>query len=203
MTSLELLRQHVERWIDCKKCPLHHARNKVVFSRGHIPCDVLFVGEAPGHSEDEKGWPFFGPAGMILDQIVDKAIGQGSCRDFEEWNEKPTITWAFTNLCCCLPTDESGHKAGQPMAEEILACGGRLREFVQIARPRLLVAVGDLALDWLPKVLSGYEPKVSSAPLVHIPHPSHLLRMQNFQLQMAAGACVKTIKDAVKKVFDV
>ena len=38
--------------------------------RGSIPFNVLFVGEAPGESEDVLGFPFVGPAGKLLDHII-------------------------------------------------------------------------------------------------------------------------------------
>jgi uracil-DNA glycosylase len=62
----------------------------VVLCRGRLPCDVLFVGEAPGVSEDVLGRPFVGPAGKLLDTIVERALdGQYDC--------------AMTNLVACIP----------------------------------------------------------------------------------------------------
>jgi DNA polymerase len=39
-----------------------------------VPCDVLFIGEAPGESEDAIGIPFIGPAGHLLGRIIDEAL---------------------------------------------------------------------------------------------------------------------------------
>lgn len=36
---------------------------------GPIPCDILFVGEAPGKNEVEQGKPFVGMAGKHLNPI--------------------------------------------------------------------------------------------------------------------------------------
>jgi uracil-DNA glycosylase len=52
-------------------CPL---ARKVVLARGTLPCDVLFIGEGPGVSEDVTGRPFVGPAGSLLDHIVNTAL---------------------------------------------------------------------------------------------------------------------------------
>ena len=61
--------------------------------RGHVPCgfevceqatnlvpgegnpdaDVVFVGEAPGASEDKQGRPFVGSAGKLLDRLLEDA----------------------------------------------------------------------------------------------------------------------------------
>jgi uracil-DNA glycosylase family 4 len=48
--------------------------NRVVLVRGSVPCDVLFIGEAPGQSEDVVGRPFVGPAGKLLDRIIEDAL---------------------------------------------------------------------------------------------------------------------------------
>lgn len=55
MTKFEL---HVQTWSECSACFLSERRQNVVLARGDIPCDVLFVGEAPGPSEDIIGAPF-------------------------------------------------------------------------------------------------------------------------------------------------
>lgn len=56
MTSLYQL--HVNRWKDCELCSLCEGRKRVVLSRGTVPADVLFIGEAPWVSEDTIGKPF-------------------------------------------------------------------------------------------------------------------------------------------------
>ncbi len=61
---------HVERWKDCTKCPLHTQRSNIVIARGQLPADVVFIGEAPGAIEDGTGLPFKDPAGALLDQII-------------------------------------------------------------------------------------------------------------------------------------
>lgn len=66
--------QFVNRWKGCTTCELHATRQKVVLARGEVPCDVLLIGEAPGMAEDTIGIPFVGPAGQLLDKIIDQAI---------------------------------------------------------------------------------------------------------------------------------
>lgn len=65
---------HVANWQACKLCNLCKTRTQTVLFRGHIPCDVLFIGEAPGTAEDATGWPFIGPAGQLFDSLVDDAL---------------------------------------------------------------------------------------------------------------------------------
>lgn len=136
------LQAHLSRWAHgcgglCCKAARH-----VCLVRGTVPCDLLFVGEAPGASEDVIGRPFVGPAGQLLDEICRRALGDISlCLTCHrrgrfsvvslEINEEgqetiacpaehlnpPTAPprLAFTNVVGCLPREETG---------EVLA-GGR------------------------------------------------------------------------------
>ena len=59
---------------DCQKCPLGETRNKFVFGAGNPAANLMLIGEAPGEEEDQKGAPFVGKAGQLLDKILE-AIG--------------------------------------------------------------------------------------------------------------------------------
>ncbi len=77
-TTSKLIRtkldQHIADWESCTRCPLHTTRRWVVLGRGTLPCDVLFVGEAPGNSENDIGKPFIGQAGKILDSLISASV---------------------------------------------------------------------------------------------------------------------------------
>ena len=45
----------------------------LVPGEGNADADVVFVGEAPGASEDKQGRPFVGNAGRLLDRLLDEA----------------------------------------------------------------------------------------------------------------------------------
>jgi uracil-DNA glycosylase len=56
---------------DCVRCPeLAATRRNVVFGAGNADAQLMFVGEAPGASEDEQGLPFVGQAGKLLDKLL-------------------------------------------------------------------------------------------------------------------------------------
>lgn len=167
-TVASLLELHVERWGGCMGCELHVGRSRVVLGRGTVPCDVLFVGEAPGESEDAVGRPFVGPAGKLLDQMVERS-GMSSLR------------LAFTNLVCCIPRTVEGGKAGEPEREHVKACQDRLAEFVEIASPRLIVTVGNLARDWLDPKHRGSLELPGGVETVTITHPAAMLRANEAQ----------------------
>ena len=55
----------------CQRCPeLASSRRNTVFGVGDPQAKILFLGEAPGADEDQKGEPFVGAAGQLLNQII-------------------------------------------------------------------------------------------------------------------------------------
>lgn len=164
--------QFKERWQNCTACPLAGCRNKIVLAKGKIPCDVLFIGEAPGPSEDVIGQPFVGPAGKLLDQMINEAAQ--TIHGVMEWK------YAFTNLVCCIPKEEKGgSKFGEPPKEAIVACRKRLMEFINLCQPQLIVMVGKLAGKYLPSQhdLGGCEWLGGELLLfAELVHPAAILR---------------------------
>lgn len=52
-------------------CPdLAQTATQLVMGDGNPNADIVFVGEAPGKNEDEKGIPFVGAAGKFLDEML-------------------------------------------------------------------------------------------------------------------------------------
>lgn len=58
-----------EKCLSCQKCELAKSRTNVVFSDGEPNHKIMLIGEAPGYWEDQKGIPFVGKAGQLLDKI--------------------------------------------------------------------------------------------------------------------------------------
>ncbi len=180
---------HVNKWKDCQACPLCNQRDQIVLGRGQVPCDVLMIGEAPGEVEDTTGLPFKGPAGALLDRIVERALS-----DLD-------VVAAYCNLVCCFPRDKklmgltnysSNH---EPDRAEILACRLRLVEFVNIAQPRLIVCVGALATDYIDQQ--------DTIKCINIVHPAHILaHMPKVQQDYAINKCIVQIRTAVDKMLE-
>lgn len=190
---LSLYQQHVRRWSGCKECPLHEHRKQVVLARGSVPCEVLLIGEAPGMSEDVLGRPFCGPAGLLLDQIVERA---------RAGEHGPKWTFGVTNLVACVPLDETGAKTEEPDDDCVRACAPRLAEFVKIADPHLIVTVGSLARDWLDEDYRHHVRLHRKIPRAHITHPAAILRMNIAQRGLEAQRCVVKIVNAVEELGD-
>lgn len=211
------LQQHYQRW--SKGCGSCHCENatKIVFCRGQLPCDVLFVGEAPGASEDVRGVPFDGPAGLLLDDIIREATPMMCCcglplNGSHDHNScgppiPDDVRWAFTNLVGCLPHNESGKV--EPDADQIKSCRPRLMEFVGIARPRLVVAVGAVAEKHLGASLGkGVHLEASGDVRGHatvrrwaaVVHPAFILRAPIAQKSLLVRRAVVTLANAVEKL---
>ncbi|NBR07191.1 MAG: uracil-DNA glycosylase [Planctomycetes bacterium] len=126
----ELLQQLKDEVAACVKCSqLAKTRKNTVFGAGKIEPDICFVGEAPGISEDEKGVPFVGEDGALLDKII-KAIGLSREEVY------------FLNIISCKPPDKR-----LPMAVEIANCKGFLEKQLALVKPKVICCLGSCAAE--------------------------------------------------------
>lgn len=183
---------HVAKWQNCARCELCQGRKTVVLLRGVIPAPVLFIGEAPGDSEDVLGTPFVGPAGHKMDAII-AAAGL----------ERSQV--ALTNVIACIPKGVDNKKMLAPPAFAAEACRERLVEAIDLVKPNLIVWVGKEAAKYGPSALAigtswlGPEAK-RSLPTVEIIHPAAIMRMHISQQGLATQRAIITIKDAVEEI---
>lgn len=187
MTPYQL---HVNKWKDgcgSDQCP--RACNRV-FARGTVPSDIVFVGEGPGESEDVHGQPFVGPAGRVMDRIIRRAGIEGK------------LLYSLYNVVGCMPRDEDGRKGNEPDTDQIDACKPRLEEYLALAKPRLIVCVGNVARDALEQGFKHSIKIPTGTKLVHIKHPAAILKSQTVQQGSDERRCVITIQDAAKAVFN-
>ncbi len=157
------LQQFNEKWRDgcgAEECSGHRTRVCVPRAngpQGSIPCDVLFIGEAPGFSENTFGVVLCGPAGHLFDRMRDRAL------------RGLPLTWAATNVVGCIPLVD-GDKTDEPSLDQVNACRPRLSELVALARPRLVVRMGKVAEKWTEPGMRdspGYPPGVRFAKVLH------------------------------------
>lgn len=164
--KLALIAQRVAR---CTKCHLHRTRNNTVPGLGNPAPDVMFIGEGPGHDEDLKGEPFVGPAGKILTRLINK-MGYQRQDVF------------IANIVKCRPTvDMAMVKDRPPTLDEMQACLPYLHEQIAILKPKVIVCLGNTALEGLFGVrgitkLRGQWRKYDNIPTMPTCHPSYLLR---------------------------
>jgi uracil-DNA glycosylase family protein len=157
---------------DCRACDLWKRATQTVFGEGTRRAELMLVGEQPGDQEDLAGRPFVGPAGKLLDRVLD-AVGIDRSTAY------------VTNVVKHFKWEPRGkrriHK--KPNSSEISACRPWLDTEIQLVKPRAIVCLGATAAQSLLgkafKVTTGRGKFVPSplAPLVMATvHPSSLLR---------------------------
>ena len=67
------LRSLREAAAGCRGCDLYANATQTVFGEGTRHAELLLVGEQPGDREDREGRPFVGPAGKLLDVLLEEA----------------------------------------------------------------------------------------------------------------------------------
>lgn len=144
----------------CEKCDLHKYRKNVVIGKGSLPSDILFIGEAPGKTEDYKGKPFVGVSGKLLDKMLDK-VKEETRKDFNYY---------ITNTVFCRPTDRKNGKNRQPTSQEVLACRENLETIVELSDPELIIFLGKVAEKYY------YRHYSDSYNCGMIYHPAYLVR---------------------------
>jgi DNA polymerase len=123
----------------CEQCHLCETRTQAVPWSGPIRRGVMVIGEAPGPVEDKAGVPFVGPAGKLLDHLLEVA---GLPRD----------EVMVANAVCCLPTG-GDRRPRTPKKEEVEACNGWLRRQIMVGDPWLIVVTGNVALGAVSRLL--------------------------------------------------
>jgi uracil-DNA glycosylase family 4 len=150
----------------CTRCALHRSRTQTVFGVGRRDAKLLVIGEAPGADEDKQGEPFVGRAGQLLNAML-RSIGM------------PRHEVYIANILKCRPPNNR-----DPEVNESAACTPYLERQLALVEPRVLLAVGRIAAQWLlqtdtpigrlrGRVLNYGE---RGTPLVVTYHPAYLLR---------------------------
>jgi uracil-DNA glycosylase family 4 len=158
----------------CVKCPnLASSRTQTVFGVGSPDAEIMFIGEAPGADEDAQGEPFVGRAGQLLTKII-RAMGFA--------REEVYIA----NILKCRPdTPGSSYGNRAPTPREMQTCRPYLMEQIDIIRPKVIVALGAVAVEGLlgtrapMRELRGRWDSFNGTPLMVTYHPAYLLRNQS------------------------
>ncbi len=156
--------EELEAWVRSQS---REAARQAVFGVGARDAPLMVIGEAPGAEEDERGEPFVGRAGQLLDQML-RAIGHT--------RQKSVY---IANICKFRPPNNR-----DPLPEEIAEDLPYLRRQIQLVSPRVLLAVGRIAAQ---NLLERSDPigrmrgqefvdADSGLPVVVTYHPAYLLR---------------------------
>ncbi|PNT92935.1 uracil-DNA glycosylase [Clostridium thermosuccinogenes] len=116
---------------NCYKCPLGNTRTNIVIGRGNPKATLMFVGEGPGEQEDLQGKPFVGPAGQLLDLLLEALMF-----DVDDYY--------IANIVKCRPP---GNRV--PTDEEANKCLDYLRNQVYLIKPQIIVCLGATAMKYI------------------------------------------------------
>ena len=166
------LRSVAEASRGCRACELWRRGTQTVFGEGPRNADLMFVGEQPGDVEDQRGEPFVGPAGRVLDEALEAA---GIDR------RNVYVTNAVKHFKWTARGKRRLHE--KPNGTEVAACQHWLELELRLVKPSLVIALGATAAQAL--LGPGFRVtrergKLRESPLaprvVATVHPSSILR---------------------------
>ena len=161
MDKTKELQEIATRIKNCQLCPLYQQATNSVAGQGNSSAQIVFVGEAPGYWEDQKGVPFCGASGNLLDKLL-KEINLERNQVF------------ITNILKHRPPNNR-----DPQPPEIKACTPYLKEQLLIIEPKIIITLGRFAMNYfIPNVyiskthgqlkrISWQNLKLSLYPLYH------------------------------------
>jgi uracil-DNA glycosylase len=174
--TLPVLAKAVQK---CQGCDLYRNATQAVFgeletraSAAHPNVAIMMIGEQPGDQEDKQGRPFVGPAGKLLDKVLEEA---------EIDRSKVYVTNAVKHFKWEPRGKLRIHK--KPTMKEINACRPWLDAELETVKPRLIVCLGATAAQ----ALLGSKFRITQAhgqvqdvaglpPIIATLHPSAILR---------------------------
>ena len=140
-------------------------RRRLVFGMGAPDADLLILGEGPGEREDEQGLPFVGPAGEMLDKMLQHVLGLSRAQVY------------IVNIVKCRPPQNR-----DPRPDEVSACRPVYEAQIGAIRPKLILTLGSPATKTLLATtqgitrLRGSWQRWRDIPVMPTFHPAYLLR---------------------------
>lgn len=160
------LEQELKAGAGCRRCELCRDRRSIVFGVGDPNADLVVCGEAPGYHEDQKGEPFVGPAGEMLDKMLVNVLGLQRSQAY------------ILNVVKCRPP-----KNRNPLPAEVDACRPYLERQLDAIQPKLVLLLGSVALRAVfgaeiggIKRNRGRWLEYRGTPVLPTFHPAYLLR---------------------------
>jgi DNA polymerase len=170
----------------CRGCPIFERATQTVFGEGPPRARVVMVGEQPGDEEDLGGRPFVGPAGRLLDDLMDAAgLPRG---EVYVTNAVKHFKW----------TPRGKRRMHQkPSSSEVEACRPWLEAELAAIAPELLVVLGATAAQSLlgrafrvTQSRGALFPSRWARQTLATVHPSSLLRIPDPDERRAARGAV-------------
>jgi len=186
MNKETLLKKLEEEMNKDKSLPLQESN--LVFGEGNPDSPVLFIGEAPGLTENIQKRPFVGRGGQLLNEMI-KSIG---------WKREDVY---ITNIVKRRPPDNR-----DPLPEEIAAYQPYLKKQIEIINPKIFITLGRFSMNYfLPTAKISKDQskvfRVGNRLLVPIYHPAAALR--STQVMNEFKASFKKLPKIVEKADEI
>jgi DNA polymerase len=153
--SLEQIALPAQSLQACRRCNLWQHATQAVAGCGPERASIMLVGEQPGDEEDIRGLPFVGPAGRLLDGLLQDA-------------QLDKETLYVTNAVKHFKWEPRGkrrlHK--RPNVEEVQACNAWLEDEIARVSPAIIVALGATAI----RAVTGHALNVEDARRLELKH---------------------------------
>jgi DNA polymerase len=152
---------------ECQRCKLWSTRTNIVFGEGNPKAELMFVGEGPGADEDATGRPFVGRAGQLLTKMI----------------EAIDLKREDVYIANVVKSRPPGNRA--PESDEVKACIPFLFRQIAAIHPKLIVALGNPAMQALLDTKIGITkmrghfqdyPRIPGIKVLPTFHPAYLLR---------------------------
>lgn len=171
------------------------AHTNIVFGEGDPAARLMFVGEAPGETEDQTGRPFVGRAGQLLEKMIN-AMG---------------LKREDVYICNVLKTRPPNNAT--PTSEEARLCAPYLIEQIRIVAPEAIVTLGLPATHLLlettepmrsargrwwsfpPRMGAMFDPDLPEIPVMPTYHPAYLLRSYTEENRRKVWSDLKAVMD--------
>lgn len=175
---------------ECPHCTTATGHTRLVFGEGDPDAELVFVGEAPGETEDKLGRPFVGRAGEKLDEMI-SAMGLRREQVY------------IANVLKSRPPENR-----TPLAHEVERCGPYLLAQLSVIRPKVIVCLGGPATKLLLATELGItrmrgafatitlgkaDGQPFDVPAMPTFHPAYLLRNYTVETRMQVWEDLKKV----------
>lgn len=153
----------------CRNCELVLGRKRAVPGEGNPQATLMFIGEAPGATEDQTGRPFVGAAGRFLESML---------ADIGLRREDVFIG----NVIRCRPPENR-----DPFPREINACHPWMQAQLRIIAPKVVCTLGRFAMNTLIdpylQITKAHGIPIERAGILYIPlfHPAAALHRESLR----------------------
>jgi len=174
----------------CKKCLISTSNNFTPCFRDKDEGHILFIGEAPGTTENRLKQPFVGKAGLKL-------------KEFLKYYHLEELS-VLTNMIKCQPP-----RNRDPHSDEIINCRDFLLDDLRVVKPKLIILVGRVSIESFTNKEYTFVKDAINKPffvdktiVIGIYHPSYILRNNFDDLYFISFNIISEIYSALNPYYN-